>query len=362
MSAAFVRFSIIIPVYNRDEPLRRALLSVARQTFGNYEAIVVDDGSDPAFSERIQTLVNTLDDSRFSLISYQPNRNGAYARNCGIEVAQGEYLCLLDSDDEWLPEKLTCIDQALQKNAHGQVIHHSYQNVINGVRSAPFPQIARRIGESVAEYSFCTNRVGGIQSSCLIVKRELAQRVRFNDTLRGHQDWDFALRLGAETDHFLFIDQVLTLRHVADAASGMVSRSLDYAYSLTFLREYQKYFSWRAQAGYTAHILLPKKIISDDNTFTRYEWLMILFHPLQFAKYKIKQFKLHLRCVKLLLWCRLHKKNNLALMGCNDYTKFFIKHYASGVSIKLLIDKNKKNFGVRAVFSVGEISEDLWTG
>ncbi len=161
MSAAFVRFSIIIPVYNRDEPLQRALDSLSRQTFGNFEVIIIDDGSTPEFGERIQALVTTLSDSRFSLICYQPNRNGAYARNRGIEVARGEYLCFLDSDDEWLPEKLERIDQILAIEPHWQVIHHPYQNVSHGERSAPFPREARRTDESVAEYSFCTNRVGG---------------------------------------------------------------------------------------------------------------------------------------------------------------------------------------------------------
>lgn len=362
MSAAFVRFSIIIPVYNRDEPLQRALDSLSRQTFGNFEVIIIDDGSTPEFGERIQALVTTLSDSRFSLICYQPNRNGAYARNRGIEVARGEYLCFLDSDDEWLPEKLERIDQILAIEPHWQVIHHPYQNVSHGERSAPFPREARRTDESVAEYSFCTNRVGGIQSSCLIVKRELAQRVRFNDKLRGHQDWDFALRLGAETDRFLFIDQVLTLRHVADAATGMVSRSLDYAYSLAFLRENQHYFSWQAQAGYAAHILLPKKMTANVQAFNRYEWLAMLFYPILIGNWKIKQLHLHWRCIRLVLWCRWHNKKNIALMGCNDYTCFLIKNYASYLSIQRLIDKNKhgESFYGWSVFSVKDLAPVLW--
>ena len=362
MSAAFVRFSIIIPVYNRDEPLRRALDSLARQTFRNFEAIVVDDGSTPEFGERIQALVTSLDDSRFSVIRYQPNRNGAYARNRGIEAARGEYICLLDSDDEWFPEKLERINQALEVEPHWQVVHHPYQNVIHGERSAPFPRQARRADESVAEYSFCTNRVGGIQSSCLIVKRELAQQVRFNDKLRGHQDWDFSLRLGAETDRFLFIDQVLTLRHVADPSASMVSRSLDYAYSLAFLRDYQRYFSWRALAGYAAHILLPKKITANAQAFNRYEWLAVLFYPIHLGKWKRKRLHLHWRCIRLALWCQWHNKKKVALMGCNDYTCFLIRHYASWFSIQRLIDKNKRGeyFCGWRVFSVEDFDPELW--
>lgn len=362
MSAAFVRFSIIIPVYNRDEPLQRALDSLSRQTFGNFEVIIIDDGSTPEFGERIQALVTTLSDSRFSLICYQPNRNGAYARNRGIEVARGEYLCFLDSDDEWLPEKLERIDQILAIEPHWQVIHHPYQNVSHGERSAPFPREARRTDESVAEYSFCTNRVGGIQSSCLIVKRELAQRVRFNDKLRGHQDWDFALRLGAETDRFLFIDQVLTLRHVADAATGMVSRSLDYAYSLAFLREYREYFSLGAQAGYAAHILLPKKRNSSEQFLNRYEILAMLYYPRLVATWVYQLGLLHFRCFRLLIGCKRKSWNRIGLIGFNDYTTFFMEHYASWMEDVLLIDRNKSGISAyqRQIVSISNISKEEW--
>lgn len=362
MSAAFVRFSIIIPVYNRDEPLQRALDSLSRQTFGNFEVIIIDDGSTPEFGERIQALVTTLADSRFSLICYQPNRNGAYARNRGIEVARGEYLCFLDSDDEWLPEKLDRINKVLEVESYWQVIHHPYQNVIHGERSAPFPKQARRADESVAEYSFCTNRAGGIQSSCLIVKHELAQRVRFNDKLRGHQDWDFALRLGAETDRFLFIDQVLTLRHVGEAVSGMVSCSLDYAYSLAFLREYQNYFSLRAQAGYVTHVLLPKKLNAGERFWNRYETLATFYYPRQVAHWIYQLGVLHGRCLRLLINCKRHNWNRIGLIGFNDYTIFFMNHYARWVSDILLIDRNKSGVLVyqRQIVSIVNISQKQW--
>ncbi|EKP0309778.1 glycosyltransferase family 2 protein [Aeromonas veronii] len=362
MSAAFVRFSIIIPVYNRDEPLQRALDSLSRQTCGNFEVIIIDDGSTPEFGERIQALVTTLADSRFSVICYQPNRNGAYARNRGIEVARGEYLCFLDSDDEWLPEKLERIDQILAIEPHWQVIHHPYQNVVRGERSTPFPTVARRADESVAEYSFCTNRIGGIQSSCLIVKRELAQRVRFNDKLRGHQDWDFALRLGAETDRFLFIDQVLTLRHVADAASGMVSRSLDYPYSLAFLHDYKGYFSSQAQAGYAAHVLLPKKINTSDRLWNRYEMLAVLYYPRQVASWLYQLGVLHGRCLRLLINCKRHNWSRIGLIGFNDYTTFFMNNYARWMKNILLIDRNKSGALVyqRQIVSIVNISQEQW--
>lgn len=362
MSECSYRFSVIIPVFNRVLELQRALESLRQQVFQRFEVIVVDDGSSPECGERILALITGLADPRFSVIRYQPNRNGAYARNRGIAAARGEYICLLDSDDEWLPEKLARIDRALQAEPHWLVAHHPYQNVVQGERSAPFPVVARHADESVAEYSFCTNRIGGIQSSCLIVERELAQRVRFNDSLRGHQDWDFALRLGAETGHFLFLDQVLTLRHVADATSGMVSRSLDYSYSLAFLRDYQGYFSWRAQAGYAAYVLLPKKLNAGERFWNRYETLATFYYPRQVASWLYRLGVLHGRCLRFLINCKRHNWKRIGLIGFNDYTTFFMNHYASWMSDILLIDRNKCGALAyqREIVSIVNISQEQW--
>jgi len=362
MTIASVRFSIIIPVYNRDVTLRRALDSLCQQTFPYFEAIIVDDGSNPEFGDRIHELVAALNDPRFSVIRYQQNRNGAYARNRGIDAACGEFICFLDSDDEWLPEKLARIDQVLHQEPHWQVIHHPYLNVINGECSAQFPRVARRNNESVAEYSFCTNRIGGVQSSCLIVERELAKRIRFNDELQGHQDWDFALRLGAKTSKFLFIDHALTLRHVAEANAGMVSNSLDYSYSLAFLRDYQPYFSLRAQAGFAAHVLLPKKMKASNQSWNKYEILAALYYPRLVGSWIYQLGHLHYRCLKLLICCKRKNWKRIGLIGFNDYTVFFMRHYENWMTDILLIDRNKNNAIAfqRKIVSVAELNLKQW--
>ena len=101
--------SVVIPTYNRAELVLRALRSVLAQTRPAEQVIVVDDGStdDTGPLVRIQ----------FGSVDYlaQENRGVSAARNRGIEVATGEWIALLDSDDEWLPEKLerqmACLEQ-----------------------------------------------------------------------------------------------------------------------------------------------------------------------------------------------------------------------------------------------------------
>ena len=93
--------SVIIPLYNKVPFVRRALASVAAQTFADFEVIVVDDGSTDG-GERI---VAAYADARFRLVT-QANAGPGAARNRGLREAQGQFLAFLDADDEWLPEYL----------------------------------------------------------------------------------------------------------------------------------------------------------------------------------------------------------------------------------------------------------------
>jgi len=94
--------SVIIPTYNRAHLLSRAIGSVLKQSYQDFELILVDDGS----TDDTEKVVKGFHDERVRYISYEENRGGAAARNVGIQVAEGEYLAFLDSDDEWYLDKL----------------------------------------------------------------------------------------------------------------------------------------------------------------------------------------------------------------------------------------------------------------
>ena len=98
-----VKISIVVPVYNADEYLDRCLASVLDQEFASYEVILVDDGSTDASPLICDRYSST--DPRFVTL-HQPNRGVSAARNAGINMAQGEYIMFLDSDDVLLPDAL----------------------------------------------------------------------------------------------------------------------------------------------------------------------------------------------------------------------------------------------------------------
>ncbi|WP_319543725.1 glycosyltransferase family A protein [uncultured Pseudodesulfovibrio sp.] len=107
--------SIILPTYNRASFLGKALESVLAQTYVHWECIIIDDGS----TDDTVDVIARYDDSRFIYL-YQDNQGVSSARNSGIKVCNGGIMALLDSDDEWMPEKLAT-QLAYMKN-HGYEI------------------------------------------------------------------------------------------------------------------------------------------------------------------------------------------------------------------------------------------------
>ena len=96
--------SIIIPVYNASRFLEETINSIQEQTYSNWEAIFIDDCS----SDNSYNLIkkHQKEDKRIKLIKNKTNSGAAVSRNNGIDHAEGDYLCFLDADDKWHPEKL----------------------------------------------------------------------------------------------------------------------------------------------------------------------------------------------------------------------------------------------------------------
>ena len=94
--------SIIMPAYNAEKYISESIDSVKNQLFTNWELIIIDDYS----KDKTVDVIRSFDDSRIKIIELEKNSGAAYARNRGIEAAQGEFIAFLDSDDLWTEEKL----------------------------------------------------------------------------------------------------------------------------------------------------------------------------------------------------------------------------------------------------------------
>ena len=113
-----MRFSIIIPLYNKADYIRKALESIVNQTFQDYEVIIVNDGSTDNSLDVAETFFERIDDrwidDRLTIIS-QPNSGVAAARNNGVAASKGEYVCFLDADDWWEPNYLEEMDRLIKE-------------------------------------------------------------------------------------------------------------------------------------------------------------------------------------------------------------------------------------------------------
>ena len=108
------RFSIIVPLYNKAPYVRKALESIMSQTYKDFELIVVDDGSidnSASICEGYLSKLSTLD----SRLIRQANSGVAAARNNGVKVSSGEYVCFLDADDWWEPKFLEEMDKLIEE-------------------------------------------------------------------------------------------------------------------------------------------------------------------------------------------------------------------------------------------------------
>lgn len=368
-----MKFSVVIPVFNRSKPLERAILSVLNQSYKNFEILVVDDGSSQEWANEISNVVSGFSDKRIELILHPHNINGAAARNTGIIKASGDYICFLDSDDTWLSPKLLVLKKWINEQSvinHEIVFHNQYRNVDNGVESDAKPIISKKKGESLAHYSFVTNNVGGIQSSTICLTTALAKRVLFNDKLKGHQDWDFCLRVGYVCDNFVLINQVLTLRYRDQCDS--VASQLDWLYSLNFLRQYKVYFTLKETAYFMERVVVLKAKQANSVIHLLGEkifWQSLLIKP-KMVKVLIKAYlsqrQLKKRLNTLFFDCDAHNYTKLILWGRNHYTHDIIRGCPKGIRIVAILDSKAPPkggfFEGFPFFSINEVPDSLMQG
>lgn len=126
-------FSIVIPLYNKEQYISKTIQSVISQTYNNFEIIIVDDGStDNSLKE-----VEKFDDARLCIIN-QKNAGVSAARNRGIEESKYELIAFLDADDEWLPNHLQEL-MALKKDFHECQVFATDYKIVDPSGTERFP-------------------------------------------------------------------------------------------------------------------------------------------------------------------------------------------------------------------------------
>jgi glycosyltransferase involved in cell wall biosynthesis len=178
--------TVIIPTYNRGDTLNRALQSTISQTYDNLEILVVDDGS----TDGTEDIVRSFTDPRVRYIRHDCNRGPAAARNTGIRKSKGHYVAFLDSDDEWMKEKIAVQIAALMETGEKVIagctgsyrIQEDYIETIRPPKNASW-------------FKLILMRCGLGPGSTLMASRIAFETVGFFDEEFSRlEDWDWLIR------------------------------------------------------------------------------------------------------------------------------------------------------------------------
>ena len=205
--------SIIIPAYNREDFIERAVRSVLTQTMPDLEVIVVDDCSTDATHERAAGLAQA--DNRVRVFRQTSNKGAQAARNRGIREARGLYIAFLDSDDEWLPEKLEK-QVPLFKGAGNRlgVAYAGYRQVYSDGRT-PLDILPFARGNV-----YRTALSGSIADmNTLLIRQEILEKAGpLDESVRAFQEWALCISLAKYCD-FDYISEPLAVYYLHGGAS-----------------------------------------------------------------------------------------------------------------------------------------------
>jgi glycosyltransferase involved in cell wall biosynthesis len=189
------QISIVIPAYNAESTILETLESVLKQTFTDFEVLVINDGS----TDNTQSLVEAVADPRVQIINY-PNGGVCVARNRGIDLAKGDLITFLDADDLWTADKLERQWNALQEYPEAGVAY-SWTYVMDMTQAKNSPtfhmssqcQWSGNVYESLLLHNFIDSG-----SNVLIRREAIASVGEFDSSCAGCADWDYWIRLSVK--------------------------------------------------------------------------------------------------------------------------------------------------------------------
>lgn len=205
--------SVIIPLYNREDTIRKAAESVLKQTYKDLELIIVDDCSGDGSVEVVRSMLG--EDPRIRLILSEKNGGACLARNKGIDAAKGELVAFHDSDDIWHPDKLEKSLKALEREGADMVFSSFRRIGKSGMQkgSCIIPEYDLNQYEDKFKQVLLKNCVS---TQTIVIKKEVLKQVRFDERFPRFQDWEFTLQVLKQGYSVYFIKEALVDCYVLD--------------------------------------------------------------------------------------------------------------------------------------------------
>lgn len=284
-------FSIILPTYNDLENLKNSIKSIDRQTYKNFELLIVNDGS----NDDTKTYLSKLNFSYLKVINLQKNSGPAYSRNVAILNSSGKWLCFIDSDDFWFKRKLEVLKNNIHKKPNYEVFCHDLilKNKFSTKKTNLFS------GPLSANQEYKDLLISGnkllLSGTCVKNQFIIENKIKFNSGKKylSVEDYDFWLNLSYKGTKFSFIKEFLGiyLRHDRNLTNNIIFHKKNLLFVI-------RHHVFQVQKFEKNKIKLWKKL------FSKYivELIVIYF-------YRIKNYK-----IAFYLFCKYIRRYNLIFL------------------------------------------------
>lgn len=208
-------FSIITPTYNRAKFITKVIESVLNQSFSNWEHIIIDDGS----KDNTSAIVASFDDKRIKYV-YQENQERSRARNHGIKLSKGKFICFLDSDDYYLNHHLqTLYDSIIDSKI--QIIFFYTQSIITKVGKEPEYYPLPTNDENMIRFIWYNHL--SMNSTCF--HRSITEKIKFPTSINYGEDTYFLTQVALEFPIIPIPEQTAVVLHHQDQSINIIKNN-----------------------------------------------------------------------------------------------------------------------------------------
>ncbi len=222
-------FSVVIPTYNRPQLAVRAIESVLQQEYQDFEILLIDDGSDDDYSKVVEKYKL---DKRF-IYHKQNNAHLSAARNKGIQLAKGKWICFLDDDDYYLNNHLNVLKVCIDHNSQKIGMYRTFTIFENEKSERVYQELTQKDRKDV-EYSL--TYVITVNNVCL--HKSILEEYKFDESLRIAEDYNMWVRILCK--YTLFEAQEHTTVYFQ---SSQTMSSFNLSSTIKYLTSYLKTFS-----------------------------------------------------------------------------------------------------------------------
>jgi glycosyltransferase involved in cell wall biosynthesis len=194
--------TVLMPVYNAQAYLSKAIDSILRQTFGDFEFLIIDDGS----TDDSTRILNSYRDNRIRII-YQENKGVAASLRLGVDLARGEYITRMDADDESLPDRLAIQKKVLDENPQG-VLAYGLHDLIDEQGTLLRSNQGAGYFDGTAKWLLLWMNIFTHPTVMIRTRTLWSHQLNYRLETNGAEDFDLWNRLSA-AGTFIFVPQVL---------------------------------------------------------------------------------------------------------------------------------------------------------